>query len=146
MSIGFIDNTCIAYKQTVFTTWDNFFGKYIKQKRKVHLFERSVNVYLICRINWRNIRLMFGCITYQVQKKNQKDIHTESPLPSNCFILFQCCIFISFIEIIYFVVVRIIGSTFLSMPKNGKPRKQQKNRGPCNARNYPNIKLYSQRY
>lgn len=28
MFIGFIDNKCIAYKQTVFMTWDNFFGKY----------------------------------------------------------------------------------------------------------------------
>lgn len=26
MSIGFIGNTCIAYKQTVFMTWDTFFG------------------------------------------------------------------------------------------------------------------------
>lgn len=58
---------------------------------------------------------------------------------------------ISFIEVIYFVVVRIIGSTFLSIPSNVAnkkeiPREQKKEKPVCSARDPRTNKLYFRQY
>lgn len=95
MSIGFIRNTCIAYKQTVFMTQDNLFG--------------TMNF-----VEFVQSEMLRGEIA-------ESSLISQFLFSASIGGIFGLCCgasIISCIEVIYFVVVRMIGSTFLSIPTN----------------------------
>lgn len=96
--IGFLDVSCVAYKRTVYMTWDNFFGKNIP----------------------KNLSTLFWKYT----------IFTLSKIAASVGGVFGFCLgasIISFIEVIYFVVVRVCGRmlSYLWIPNRSYKRNKQ---------------------